>query len=190
VTHLQKDYGSQVARLLWAAQRTAAMEDLADRQNRERLALTHANAMEWLPWLERQAALGNEAAIAALRGLRYRAQRDKNKHKAGIEGEDLGPSILWQSSQTASGARYDPTTLTSAPPSSGSRQSTALNTLTPLARYDSPTVDHASIWRKKTTHKPCVQACYWPRKNMAAKYSSPGHWHFGNGCKGSLADGY
>ena len=90
VAHLQKQYGSQVARLLWAAQRTAAMEDLADRQKRERLALTHANAMEWLPWLERQAALGNEAAISALRGLRYRAQRDKSKQKAGIEGEDLG----------------------------------------------------------------------------------------------------
>jgi hypothetical protein len=90
LTHLQNQYGSQVARLLWAAQRTAAMEDLADRQKRERLALTHANAMEWLPWLERQAALGNEAAISALRGLRYRAQRDKTKQKAGIEGEDLG----------------------------------------------------------------------------------------------------
>jgi hypothetical protein len=89
-TQLQKDYGSQVARLLWAAQRTAAMEDLADRQKRERLALTYANAMEWLPWLERQAALGNEAAISALRGLRYRAQSDKTKQKAGIEGEDLG----------------------------------------------------------------------------------------------------
>jgi hypothetical protein len=90
LTHLQNQYGSQVARLLWAAQRTAAMEDLADRQKRERLALTHANAMEWLPWLERQAALGNEAAISALRGLRYRAQSDKTKQKAGIEGEDLG----------------------------------------------------------------------------------------------------
>ena len=90
VAHLQNQYGSQVARLLWAAQRTAAMEDLVDRQKRERLALTHANAMEWLPWLERQAALGNEAAISALRGLRYRAQRDQNKQKAGIEGEDLG----------------------------------------------------------------------------------------------------
>ena len=90
VAHLQKQYGSQVARLLWAAQRTAAMEDLADRQKRERLALTYANTMEWLPWLERQAALGNEAAISALRGLRYRAQRDKTKQKAGIEGEDLG----------------------------------------------------------------------------------------------------
>jgi len=89
-TQLQHQYGSPVARLLWAAQRTAAMEDLADRQKRERLALTHANAMEWLPWLERQAALGNEAAISALRGLRYRAQRDKTKQKAGIEGEDLG----------------------------------------------------------------------------------------------------
>ena len=90
VANLQNQYSGHVARLLWAAKRTAAMEDLADRQKRERLALTHANAMEWLPWLERQAALGNEAAISALRGLRYRAQREKNKQKAGIEGEDLG----------------------------------------------------------------------------------------------------
>jgi hypothetical protein len=96
VTHLQNQYGSQVARLLWAAQRTAAMEDLADRQRRERLALTHANAMEWLPWLERQAALGNEAAIAALRGLRYRAQRDKtNKRRASRAKTSAIPS-LWQ----------------------------------------------------------------------------------------------
>jgi hypothetical protein len=101
VTHLQKDYGNQVTRLLWAAQRTAAMEDLADRQQRERLALTHANAMEWLPWLERQAALGNEAAIAALRGLRYRAQRDKTKQKAGIEGEDLGHTSTTPSQQNS-----------------------------------------------------------------------------------------
>jgi len=91
VATLQNQYGSQIARLLWAAQRTAAMEGMADRQRQERLALTRANAMEWLPWLERQAALGNEAAIAALRGLRYRAQREKSRQKAGIEGEDLGP---------------------------------------------------------------------------------------------------
>ena len=90
VATLQNQYGSQVARLLWASQRTAAMEGMADRQRQERLALTRFNAMEWLPWLERQAALGNEAAISALRGLRYRAQREKNKQKAGIEGEDLG----------------------------------------------------------------------------------------------------
>lgn len=94
VATLQNQHGSQIARLLWAAQRTAAMEDLADRQRQERLAVTRANAMEWLPWLERQAELGNEAAIAALRGLRYRAQRDKNKQKAAIEGEDLSPIKL------------------------------------------------------------------------------------------------
>jgi len=101
VTQLQKNYGSQVARLLWATQRTAAMEDLADRQKRERLALTHAYAMEWLPWLERQAALGNEAAISALRGLRYRANRDKTKQKAGIEGEDLGQTSTTASQQNS-----------------------------------------------------------------------------------------
>lgn len=92
VADLQNQYGNQVARSLWAAKRTAAVEDLADQQKNERLALTRANAMEWLPWLERQAAQGNEAAISALRGLRYRAQRDQNKKKAGFEGEDLGNS--------------------------------------------------------------------------------------------------
>ncbi|MDI1247163.1 MAG: relaxase/mobilization nuclease domain-containing protein [Rhodoferax sp.] len=94
VADLQNQYGNQVARSLWAAKRTAAMEDLADRQRCERLAFTHANAMEWLPWLERQAVLGNQAAISALRGLRYRAQREHNRQKAGIEGEDLGHTVF------------------------------------------------------------------------------------------------
>lgn len=109
VTNLQSQYGNQVARSLWAAQRTAAMEDLVDRQRCERLALTHANAMEWLPWLERQAAMGNEAAISALRGLRYRAQREQNKKKAGIEGEDLGPtaSLTSQNNSIRGAARSD-----------------------------------------------------------------------------------
>ncbi|MDI1245230.1 MAG: hypothetical protein PSV24_07500, partial [Rhodoferax sp.] len=101
VANLQNQYGNQVARSLWAAKRTAAMEDLADRQRCERLALTHANAMEWLPWLERQAALGNQAAISALRGLRYRAQREQNRHKGGIEGEDLGHTVLPISQQNS-----------------------------------------------------------------------------------------
>lgn len=92
IAELRSQYGSQVARSLWAAQRTASMEDLVDRQRCERLALTHANAMEWLPWLERQAAVGNVAAISALRGLRFRVQREQNRKKAGLEGEDLSTS--------------------------------------------------------------------------------------------------
>lgn len=90
VSALKQQYGPQVARSLWAAKRTAAIEDLVDKQRLERLALTHASAMEWLPWLERQAAQGNQAAISALRGLRYRAHREQNKRRAGLEGEDLG----------------------------------------------------------------------------------------------------
>lgn len=90
VAGLKVQYGDQVAKSLWAAKRTAAVEDLTDRQKNERLALTRAHSMEWLPWLERQAEQGNEAAISALRGLRYRSQRRENKQKAGIEGEDLG----------------------------------------------------------------------------------------------------
>lgn len=93
VSTLKQQYGPQIARSLWAAKRTAAIEDLAEKQRLERLALTHASAMEWLPWLERQAALGNQAAISALRGLRYRAQREQNKRRAGIEGEDLSDAV-------------------------------------------------------------------------------------------------
>ena len=86
---MQDQYGNQVGKSLWAAQKTAAVEVLTERQKNERLALTRAHSMDWLPWLERQAGLGNEAAISALRGLRYRDQRQQNKNKAGIEGEDL-----------------------------------------------------------------------------------------------------
>ena len=49
--------------------------------------------MEWLPWLERQAANGNEAAVAALKGLRYRANRSKTVKESGLEGEDLSAKV-------------------------------------------------------------------------------------------------
>ena len=90
IKSLQDQYGKQVGKSLWAAKKTAALELLAERQRNERLALTRAHSMDWIPWLERQAASGNEAAISALRGLRYRSQRQENKNKPGIEGEDLG----------------------------------------------------------------------------------------------------
>ena len=87
---LQDQYGNQVGKSLWAAKKTGAIELLAERQRNERLALTRAYSMDWLPWLERQAEQGNQAAISALRGLRYQKQRQENKHKPGLEGEDLG----------------------------------------------------------------------------------------------------
>lgn len=99
VANLRVQFGDQVGKSLWAAKKTAAMEALAEKQRCERLALTHAHSMEWLPWLERQAAAGNEAAISALRGLRYRAQRERNRVKAGFEGEDLGEVRPEQSNQ-------------------------------------------------------------------------------------------
>jgi hypothetical protein len=45
----------------------------------------------WRKWLEREAAQGDEAAQAALRGIRYREQRNKGKQVDGIEGEELDP---------------------------------------------------------------------------------------------------
>jgi hypothetical protein len=49
--------------------------------------------MVWRVWLEREAARGDEAAQAALRGIRYREQRKRKKGEGdqanGIEGEPL-----------------------------------------------------------------------------------------------------
>jgi hypothetical protein len=137
--------------------------------------------MEWLPWLERQAALGNEAAISALRGLRYRAQRDKNKQKAGIEGEDLG-HIQTAASQengirgTVRPDHFDIRTaqLRITP------EHTALNTLTPSGQVrltdSGPRIDLT----KENDHRPCTPGCCWPLKNTAARCSSQDHFRFGS----------
>ena len=47
--------------------------------------------MVWRDWLEQQAAapIHDEAALAALRGIRYREVRKVNQEKNGFEGEEL-----------------------------------------------------------------------------------------------------
>ncbi|MGC9237980.1 MAG: LPD7 domain-containing protein, partial [Thiomonas sp.] len=68
-------------------------EALQKRQAAERKALSAKLPRQevWRTWLEREAAQGDEAAQAALRGIRYREQRNKNKAVDGIEGEELDP---------------------------------------------------------------------------------------------------
>ena len=82
-----------VVQSLWALKVAQQREAMQKRQAAERKALSakQPKATVWRKWLEREAAQGDEAALAALRGIRYREQRKKNKALDGIEGEELDP---------------------------------------------------------------------------------------------------
>ncbi|MHB1692137.1 MAG: hypothetical protein ACYCSR_16120, partial [Thiomonas sp.] len=77
----------------WAFEAAKRREARQKRQAGERRELTQKIpcTQVWRAWLEQQAQAGDEAARAALRGLRYREQRGKNKSQDGIEGEELDP---------------------------------------------------------------------------------------------------
>ena len=81
--------GRQAATSLWAYTAASEKEALQKRHLKERHALPRT--MVWRDWLEQQAAppINDEAAKAALRGIRYRERRDDNQKKNGIEGEEL-----------------------------------------------------------------------------------------------------
>ena len=93
IAQLTAEHGSrQIAQGLWAAEAVVRKQELQQRQRAERMSLTRdAQRMDWPEWLEKQAALGDEAAAAALRGIKYREGRGRNKGKNGFEGEDLDP---------------------------------------------------------------------------------------------------
>jgi hypothetical protein len=82
-----------VMRSLWALEAARQREALQQRQAEERKALSARLPKQevWRKWLEREADKGDEAAKAALRGIRYREQRRKNRQIDGIEGEELDP---------------------------------------------------------------------------------------------------
>ena len=82
-----------VAKSLWAWQAANEREALQKRQAEERKGLSAKlpRSEVWRKWLERQSELGDEAALAALRGIRYREQRKKNQEIDGIEGEEIDP---------------------------------------------------------------------------------------------------
>ncbi|MHB0889475.1 TraI/MobA(P) family conjugative relaxase, partial [Acidithiobacillus sp.] len=81
--------GRQAATSLWAFTAASEKEALQKRHLKERHALPRT--MVWRDWLEQQAAppIEDEAAKAALRGIRYRERRNDNQKKNGIEGEEL-----------------------------------------------------------------------------------------------------
>ena len=77
---------------LWAFEAAQARESLQRRQRAERHTSGRLpKGSVWRLWLERQAELDDEAAKAALRGIRYREQRKKSQAHNGLEGEDLDP---------------------------------------------------------------------------------------------------
>ena len=75
---------------IWAFEAAAEREVLQRRHAMERRALTDRlpRSEVWRLWLGRQALAGDEAATAALRGIRYREQRKKSRVDA-IEGEEI-----------------------------------------------------------------------------------------------------
>jgi hypothetical protein len=79
----------QAATSLWAYTAASEKETLQKRHLKERHLLPRT--LVWRDWLERQAGpeINDEAAKAALRGIRYRERRNDNKKKNGIEGEEL-----------------------------------------------------------------------------------------------------
>lgn len=82
-----------VLQSLWALKAAQQREALQKRQAAQRKALSAKLPKQdvWRKWLEREAAQSDEAAKAALRGIRYREQRNKSKQIDGIEGEELDP---------------------------------------------------------------------------------------------------
>lgn len=82
-----------VAQSLWAWRAAQEREALQKRQAGERKALSAKlpRAEVWRKWLEHEAEQGDEAAQAALRGIRYREQRETKRQRDGIEGEELDP---------------------------------------------------------------------------------------------------
>jgi len=83
----------QVAYSLWAREKALAREVMQKRHQQERRELTTSipKGLVWRVWLEQQAEKGDEAAKAALRGIRYREQRQKAAVQNAIEGEELDP---------------------------------------------------------------------------------------------------
>lgn len=80
-----------LALALWAFTAAREREALQHRQAAERRALTDSlpRGEVWRRWIERQAAAGDEAARAALRGIQYRERRKQRQE--GIMGDEVSP---------------------------------------------------------------------------------------------------
>lgn len=75
---------------LWAFEAARHREAMQKRHAAERRQSGEGpRGRVWRHWLAQQAGLGDEAARSALRGIRYRAQRNQSRARNGLEGEDL-----------------------------------------------------------------------------------------------------
>ncbi len=76
---------------LWAFEAAKEREAMQQRHAKEREALNPQikRTEVFRDWLEKQADQGDESAQAALRGIKYREQREKKKKQAGIEGAEV-----------------------------------------------------------------------------------------------------
>lgn len=100
----------KVSQSLFAYRAALRREELQKRHAAERRAqaVEVRRSLDWRAWLEHQAEQGDEAAKAALRGIRYREQRKSKKYpqQDGIEGEELDP--LRKLTVAALDAQIDP----------------------------------------------------------------------------------
>lgn len=94
-TRAQRSDG-RIALSLWAFRAAAQREAMQCRHRSERRALTQQlpRSEIWQRWLERKELAGDKAAKAALRGIRYRAQRNRQREDA-IEGEEATEQPLF-----------------------------------------------------------------------------------------------
>ncbi len=116
LAELTAEHGSRtIAQGLWAVEAVVRRQELQRRQRAERTSITKdAPRLEWPEWLERQAAAGDDAAAAALRGIQYQDGRKRSKDKPGFEGEDLDPlradvPAFGSAAGSIAGAPLDPT---------------------------------------------------------------------------------
>lgn len=97
-----------VALSLWAFDAAKEREAMQQRHAKERDALNPKvkRTEVFRDWLEKNALHGDEAAQAALRGIKYREQREKKKLQAAIEGEEI-EDVLHKMTLTGLSAEID-----------------------------------------------------------------------------------
>jgi len=83
-------FGDHIAALLTQSEDTKALAALKAAHGAQITSVKAIYSTNWRQFLEMRARLhDDEAAIAALRGIRYREQRKRSKNSPGFEGEDL-----------------------------------------------------------------------------------------------------
>jgi len=93
----QGRFVTQIELALHARERAIQLEALQIQQVQERKALTQSfpkPAAVWRAWVEQQAQQGDEAAQAAVRGIRYAEQRKKKIQANTLAGEEAEPQRI------------------------------------------------------------------------------------------------